>query len=71
MVGWYYGLNEHEFEQAQVDGEGQRSLGCCSSWVAESQTRLRDCTTAMLTSGYQVGSFSTVASLCLEVLFLL
>ena len=32
MVGWYYGLNEHEFEQAPGDSEGQRSLGCCSSW---------------------------------------
>ena len=32
MVGWYYGLNEHEFEQAQVDGEGQGSLACCNPW---------------------------------------
>ena len=26
MVGWYHGLNGHEFEQAPGDGEGQGSL---------------------------------------------
>ena len=26
MVGWYYQLNGHEFEQALGDGEGQGSL---------------------------------------------
>ena len=30
MVGWHHGLNGHEFEQAPGDGEGQRSLACCS-----------------------------------------
>ena len=30
MVGWYHWLNEHEFEQALGDGEGQESLACCS-----------------------------------------
>ena len=30
MVGWHYWLNEHEFEQALGDGEGQGSLACCS-----------------------------------------
>ena len=25
-------FNGHEFEQALGDGEGQRSLGCCSPW---------------------------------------
>ena len=32
MVGWHHRLNEHEFEQAQGDSEGQRSLACCSLW---------------------------------------
>ena len=30
MVGWYHQLNEHDFEQAQGDSEGQGSLACCS-----------------------------------------
>ena len=42
MIGWYYGLNEHEFEQALGDSEGQQSLGCCSSWgCRESDTSER------------------------------
>ena len=32
MVGWQHLLNGHEFEQALGDGEGQRSLECCSPW---------------------------------------
>ena len=32
MSGWHHRLNGHEFEQALGDGEGQRSLACCSSW---------------------------------------
>ena len=32
VVGWYHQLNEHEFEQAPGDGEGQGSLACCSLW---------------------------------------
>ena len=32
MVGWHDQLNEHEFEQALGDGEGQGSLVCCSPW---------------------------------------
>ena len=28
-VGWHHRLNGHEFEQAQGDGEGQRSQACC------------------------------------------
>ena len=31
-VGWYHQLNEHEFEQAPGDGDGQGSLQCCSPW---------------------------------------
>ena len=30
MVEWHHWLSGHEFEQILVDGEGQRSLGCCS-----------------------------------------
>ena len=32
MVGWHHHLKGHEFEQAPGDGEGQRSLACCSPW---------------------------------------
>ena len=32
MVGWHHQLNEHEFEQALGDDEGQGSLVCCSPW---------------------------------------
>ena len=32
MVEWHHRLNGHEFEQAPGDGEGQRSLVCCSPW---------------------------------------
>ena len=32
MVGWHHWLNEHEFEQALGNGEGQGSLVCCSPW---------------------------------------
>ena len=32
MVGWHHRPNEHESEQAPGDGEGQRSLECCSPW---------------------------------------
>ena len=30
MAGWHHCLNEHEFEQAPGDGEGQESLACYS-----------------------------------------
>ena len=32
MVGWYHGLNGHEFEQTPGDSEGQGNMACCSSW---------------------------------------
>ena len=32
MVEWHHRLKGHEFEQAPGDGEGQRSLACCSPW---------------------------------------
>ena len=31
MVGWHHRLHGHEFEQAPEVGDGQGSLGCCSS----------------------------------------
>ena len=34
MVGWHHRLNGHEFEQAPGDGEGLRSLACCSPAAA-------------------------------------
>ena len=45
MVGWHHWLNGHEVEQAPVDGDGHRSLACCSPWGAKSQTCLSDWTT--------------------------
>ena len=30
MVGWRHRLDGNELEQALGDGEGQRSLACCS-----------------------------------------
>ena len=30
MVRWHHRLNGHEFEHADVDGEGQGSLACCN-----------------------------------------
>ena len=30
MVGWHHQLNEHDFEQAPGDSEGQGSLACYS-----------------------------------------
>ena len=35
MVGWHHWLNGYEFEQALGDGEGQRSLVCCSPWGSQ------------------------------------
>ena len=32
MLRWHHQLNEHEFEQALGDSEGQASLVCCSPW---------------------------------------
>ena len=32
IVGWHQRLNGHEFKQTPGDGEGQRSLACCSPW---------------------------------------
>ena len=35
MVGWHYWFNGHELGQTLGDGEGQRSLACCSPWDGE------------------------------------
>ena len=32
MIGWHHRLDEHEFEQAPENGEGQGSLVCCTPW---------------------------------------
>ena len=32
MVGWYHGLNEHEFQETPGNSEGQGSQMCCSPW---------------------------------------
>ena len=43
MVGWHHRLDEHEFEQAPGDGEGEGSLTCCSPW-GHNQARLSNLT---------------------------
>ena len=35
MIGWDHRLDGHEFEQAPVVGDRQRSLACCSHGVAK------------------------------------
>ena len=35
MVGWHHWCTGHELGQTLGDGEGQRSLTCCSSWGHE------------------------------------
>ena len=32
MVRWHHQFNGHELGQTLEDGEGQRSLVCCSPW---------------------------------------
>ena len=42
VCGWHHWLNGHEFEQASGDGEGPKSLVCCSPWYyRESDTTER------------------------------
>ena len=47
IVGWYYQLNGHEFEQTPGDSEEQGSLACCSLWGHKSQTQLSNQTTTV------------------------
>ena len=32
MAGWHHGLDEHESEWTQGDGDEQGGLACCDSW---------------------------------------
>ena len=32
MIGWYYQLDGHEFEQTFRADDGQGKLACCSPW---------------------------------------
>ena len=32
MVGWHHQFHGHEFKKTPGDGEGQKSLACCSPW---------------------------------------
>ena len=32
MVGWHHQINKHDLGQTLGNGEGQRSLVCCSPW---------------------------------------
>ena len=40
IVGWHHWHNEHEFEWALGNREGQRTLSCCSPWGRKCQTCL-------------------------------
>ena len=41
MAGRHHRLNEHEFEKAPGDGDGQGSLACCSPWVCRESDRTK------------------------------
>ena len=45
MAGWHHRFNGHELGQTPEDGEGQRVLACCSTWVTKSWTQLGTSTT--------------------------
>ena len=51
MVGWHHRLDGHEFEQAPGDGEGQRSLVCCSPQGGKESD-----TTEQLNNNYYINS---------------
>ena len=38
MVGWLHQINQHEFEQALEDSEGQGSLACSIHGVTKHRT---------------------------------
>ena len=48
MAGWHHRLNGHELELTLGDGEGQRSMACCSPHGPKSQTWLGDWTTTII-----------------------
>ena len=35
MTGWHHQCNGHELGQTLGEGEGQRSLACCSPWGSQ------------------------------------
>ena len=45
MVGWYYRLSGHEFEQTWRESEGEGSLVCCSPWGHKELDIVSDWTT--------------------------
>ena len=64
VIGWHHWLNGHEFEQIQGDRDEQRSLACCSSWVAKSQAWLSDWTTTTTTKSNMVKCLHKILMLC-------
>ena len=61
MVGWHHRFDGHEFEQALGDGEGQRSLACCSPWGhKETDMTERLNTTTKSTNDKNVSLYSLV-----------
>ena len=42
IVGWYYQLNGHEFEQAPGDGDGQEAWYAAVHGLAKNRTQLSD-----------------------------
>ena len=64
MVGWYYQLNRHEFEETLGDSEGQGSLACCSSWSHEELEKIDQLNTTTQTDIY-INTF--FKSYCLRV----
>ena len=61
MVGWHHRFDGHEFEQALGNGEGQRSLACCSPWGhKETDMTERLNTTTKSTNDKNVSLYSLV-----------
>ena len=71
MVGCHHWLNEHEFEQALGDGEGQRSLARSSPWVCresdmtEQLNNNKGCKDFNCNKGY---NWSDLAHTCLMII---
>ena len=63
MVGWHHWPNGHEFEQTLGDGEGQRTLTCCSPWGSQIRTRLSNWT-KVLPTGWL--SMNPPSSMCTQ-----
>ena len=58
MVGWYHWCNGHELGKTQGDGEGQRSLVCCSPWGHEE-----------LDTTWWLNKYSTVLCVCVHIFY--